>query len=309
MVKQIFILFFIIHNISVLSQNYLLYQKQITKAENFILDSNYNDAVNLYDSLFKSYDFVFVENCYTACQTAVYIKNFDKALYFYEKGIMQGLTKEMFYKDSILKELTKQKGWDEINYDLLRNSYIKKIDLNVKNKIIELSELDQKYRNKYDRNIFTKMIYHLKWKKVLKYIVEDEIIPIIKTYHYPGEKAIGIFETSSIVGASLTTNILLHYFSFLKNDSLNKILLNEIDSGYLKPQEYIWFLDYQDNNNYIADTNKIDKNILNNLNKRRNELGLENVEVLIKKYNRGLNICNEIKKGNYKHIKLGYWCG
>ena len=41
------------------SQNYIDFQKNITRAEIAILDSNYNEASRIYYDLFQNYDFVF----------------------------------------------------------------------------------------------------------------------------------------------------------------------------------------------------------------------------------------------------------
>ena len=57
------------------SQNYIDFQKNITRAEIAILDSNYTEASNIYYDLFQNYDFVFLGNCVSACQSAIAINN------------------------------------------------------------------------------------------------------------------------------------------------------------------------------------------------------------------------------------------
>jgi len=84
------ILFFCISQ-GVRSQGYIQFQKEITRAEIAILDSNYTEASNIYYTLFQNYDFVFLGNCVSACQSAIAINNDSLAFYFGERAIKHGL--------------------------------------------------------------------------------------------------------------------------------------------------------------------------------------------------------------------------
>jgi hypothetical protein len=57
------------------SQDYIDFQKNITRAEVAILDSNYTEAATIYYDLFQNYDFMFLGNCLSACQSAIAINN------------------------------------------------------------------------------------------------------------------------------------------------------------------------------------------------------------------------------------------
>jgi hypothetical protein len=74
----------------VFGQDYIEYQRAITKAEKFILDSNYRAAINIYDSVFVQYDFAFAEHCFTAARTAVVAGNNPMAANFLKRCIAQG---------------------------------------------------------------------------------------------------------------------------------------------------------------------------------------------------------------------------
>lgn len=73
--KYLLFLYFFVMLGFVFSQNYIDFQKNITRAEIAILDSNYTEASRIYYDLFQNYDFVFLGNCVSACQSAIASNN------------------------------------------------------------------------------------------------------------------------------------------------------------------------------------------------------------------------------------------
>ena len=67
----------------------------------------------------------------------------------------------------------------------------------MRGKINELHALDQKWRNKHELhswNFLWRPIIGLQWRKVVRRIVENELMPLINKYGYPGERLIGVEE-------------------------------------------------------------------------------------------------------------------
>src|SRR5690554_7588892 len=75
-------------------KNYLVYHKQAREIENKILDSSYSEAVKMYHSLFREYDFVFAEDCFRAAQTAMIDKDSISVLTFLKRSTLQGIKME-----------------------------------------------------------------------------------------------------------------------------------------------------------------------------------------------------------------------
>jgi len=60
-------------------QDYQEYHKQIVEAEKLIGDEKFKEALNIYDQVFMTYDFVFSRDYKIAAQLALYIDERQKA--------------------------------------------------------------------------------------------------------------------------------------------------------------------------------------------------------------------------------------
>ena len=331
MKKTLSLYFFILSATNIYSQsNYIEYHKEARFIESYILDSSYVKAVQLYKNLFSEYDFVFAEDCFRAAQTATFINDSISSFLFLERAVNQGVTKERIVNDSILIDLKRMKYWSifEGNYDSIRNEYIAVIDWNLRQKINEIHDLDQKYRDKHELhplNFIWRPLIWIKWKKTTKKIVENELIPLIKKHGFPNEKLIGLDEASfhlkhkrDKLKSNYAFIILIHYYSIPRTTNFNELLLSAIKSGNIHPSQYASIIDFQatcgkgkyyKGLHYNEWHNSKNENELDEINKNRIEIGLESFEIYLKKFNRGLEICKEIKKGNHKHIRFWLWCG
>ncbi|MCH2231365.1 MAG: hypothetical protein MK105_13570 [Crocinitomicaceae bacterium] len=309
------------------SHSYVDYHSEIRKAEEFILDSNYSSAIERYNETFSKYEFIFLQHAVTATQVAMEAKDTSAAEVFCYRAIKQGLKFEMIYSDPILSQLTLTKNWSNIEegYDSLRLIYLSKIDTSLRKKINSLYRLDRKYRDKHEThpwNFIWRPFIWMKWKKVTKHIVENELKPIIESKGYPGEKLIGVDEkhmfhnkSKDSYGSFFVTTILMHYYSVPRPEDLNEPMLKEIELGNLLPEHFATFMDYQAefgkskyyNGSYYNQWHKnSDPEAVEEINAVRSAIGLEDLETLKKKEKRGINHC---KKKNTAIIKLWYFCG
>src|SRR5690606_22197093 len=123
-------------------------------------------------------------------------------------------------------------------YDSLRRIYIGRVNWELRFKMNQLYDLDQKWRDKHELhpwNFLWRPFIWAKWKKVTKKIVVNELTPLIDSLGFPGEKLIGLDEKwmhykrrTDGVGTSFAFMILVHYFSKPREISLNEILYKEI---------------------------------------------------------------------------------
>lgn len=324
------VLFIVLSSSSFTQENYLEYHKQAREIENKILDSSYSEAVKMYHSLFREYDFVFAEDCFRAAQTACVDGDTTSAFTFLKRATKQGLTMKRILTDSLLVDLQKSNNWTEYEskYDSLRKIYSASINWELRSKINELYDLDQFYRDKHELhpwNFLWRPLIAVKWKKVVREIVENELTPLILKYGFPNEKLIGLDEASfhhkhqyDKLKSNFAFIILVHYFSHSRPTTLNEILLSNIETGNISPRQYASLIDFQaqwGRNKYYKGlhynewhSSKNEKD-LDQINKNREAIGLEDLETKKVKYQRGLDACKARNLGHYKHIKFWIFCG
>src|SRR5690554_6626683 len=100
-------------------QDYIRYHQIRMKAEKAILDTNYSDAVAIYDALFNEYDFVFAKHIYTATQTAIENNDLKKAFDLIKKEVLKGIKINEFDNDSILVKLKKTQDGMSLNLGMI----------------------------------------------------------------------------------------------------------------------------------------------------------------------------------------------
>lgn len=310
--KQNYILFvfLVLLKISFSQENYIDYQKAITKAETCILDSNYTRALEIYDSTFQEYDFVFLKHCITACEVACELKKNELAFNLLRRAVKQGYKLNSLNADKynistnnkIMRLSSIDKDWGDFlkDYDSLRNIYITSIDWELRRKINNLYDLDQKWRDKHELhpwNFLWRPFIWLKWKSVVGKIVEDELVPIIKEKGYPGEKLIGVSEKNmhhkfniDFYSHVQTGTIFIHFFSSKRKHFDDSIFLDEVKKGNLNINSYCSIQNfnaqfsknkktkgkfYFHRDNYSSKKfNKMKEASLESVNKRRFEIGL-----------------------------------
>lgn len=328
--KYLLFLYFFVMSSFAFSQNYIDFQKNITRAEIAILDSNYNEASNIYYDLFQNYDFVFLGNCVSACQSAIASNNDTLAFYFAERAIKHGLKMNQIETDKTLKLLITKPQWKAFSahYDSLRAIYTKSVNWELRKKINELHDRDQLWRDRHELqwwNLLWKPLIKRRWYKELEKIVEIELVPLINQYGYPGEKLIGIdekymhhkFREEHYI-SFMVSLILIHYYS--KNRSLDDtFLIEEIKKGNLNAKQFADFHDFRartsGKNDYYCQwywnlkfLMQINKNVTEeDVNKRRAEIGLGTHEQRMREQKNFINSRGKIYNNDPKpYVKIIY---
>lgn len=308
------------------SQDYIEYHKRVVEAERRVLDSNYFEAVNIYQEILNEYEFVYASDCYTAAQTAVVISDFKRAMLFISKGFKQGLTLSMIEQDSLLVKLKSSSYWETIinNYDSLRSIYRSNINSELSELIDSVYRLDIKWRNKHELktwNFLWKPVIRMIWFSKTKKIVEQTLFPSIIEYGYPGEKLIGLNKNSIMnrldnyesKNSTLAFIILIHYYSKPRKSQINNILKNEISKGNITPSQYASIMDFQAKwgkqkyyqSSYLNEWHITDDTTkIYEIDIERTKIGLESLKVKEAKFQRGYIIGKEKKNGNFQNIYL-----
>ena len=314
------------------SSPFIQYSSIIQKGESYILDNDLGDALKSYDKALLLIEKPLASDCFTALQVAAYLEKNKKFGKFLKKGFANGLVPKDLSKDSLLSSFVEQNQLDSIvqeTYEEYGKMYSKNINGFLSDTISKISLYDNKWKVYYNDSLASlnknkAEFYDSKYDSIVTQLVEEKLIPLISKYGYPGERQIGIqrvrsksepYDYSFVNNTTLF--VLLHYYSNPKGCKYNTLLYEEMKKGNLRPEHYAIIMDYQvkygDNNcnvlpyyewGEISDTANTEK-----VNSRRAEIGLGKYELIKKKNERGMEICYETDKGNYKHIKLFYWCG
>jgi len=196
--KSIILLsFFSVESISANeNQDYTHYHLQVMKAEKLITTEAYHQALQVYESLFEAYNFIFLRDYQIATQLALITNNKKKAKTYLKQGILAGWTLKSIKKNKYLTPLWGNGNWKSIKneYKTLRKQY-------------EEATINQKIRTQVkgmytkDQKKAFKALFRFTSKGQDKYTEQKfaphsekqmaELEDILASYGYPGEQLIG----------------------------------------------------------------------------------------------------------------------
>tara|TARA_R110002072_G_scaffold265397_2_gene424268 strand:+ start:219 stop:1214 length:996 start_codon:yes stop_codon:yes gene_type:complete len=235
---------------SIEPKNYQKYHEQINKAENFIGEEEFPEALKVYNEIFNSFDFVFVKDYKIAAQLALFLKDKKTALEIIKKGIAGGWDIKSLNKNQYLSKLQDDPLWEgnKEAYFELRKKYEDRINHGLRSEVHEMFKMDQKKA----RGALFRIGDQAKEKYAMKkFAPHSEIqlkkfIKILEDQGYPGEQLIG--------NNFWMSTILSHHNSISKDyvirDSLYNFikpkLIEAIWKGQISPYEFAmiddWYL-------------------------------------------------------------------
>jgi len=132
------------------SQNYIEYQREITKAENLFFDTLYSASIKQYRKTFDAYEFNFPRDCMVAAQVAAYAKDDTSAFYFLRKAARFGASMERIKTTYRLRPLQKSPLWQPFlkDYDEQRKLYYAGINWPYRELCNKFSNKDNQLRDK-----------------------------------------------------------------------------------------------------------------------------------------------------------------
>lgn len=198
------------------NSDYSNYYTLINKAEKRIfVDSAISDGLSIYLYAFNAYDFVFLTDCITAMQIALYAKDENYFLKFSLKGFQNGLLPRHLSKINYIKHNQQYvKNLDTLieMYKRNRPAYFKRIDTITLKKMISLYVNDQKFKNSQKNNVgIDEKSYKLEIQKTISSLRE-----IITNKGFPTEKIIGVDQNDIMKELNLHNMDVYEYFNLFK---------------------------------------------------------------------------------------------
>ncbi len=214
------------------------------KAELQIVDSNYTNAISFYDSAFKNLAVPLSQDMYNYSICAVLEKKYGIAYDAIKFLIERGCDTTMFYKNPVFHDFRnlEQKRIRK-QYPKFISNRRKYIDSNIIKDIFEMNEADQYFFRKRQNNLSNKPLIDSLQKN------DDSITLNLKKYfsifQYLHEGVIGVRVEDSKLSCYPIFNILVrHHYQNLKYD-LTPILRNALESGYIKPELYASWVEFE----------------------------------------------------------------
>jgi hypothetical protein len=256
--------------------NYIPYYLKVYEADSLYIIKDYKKSFKILDSLFNIFQpkNTFRINEYeTFCKIKIILKKNLVKNDFVKLMSQYGYSKIWIESDSILNLFFDSKKDIQKKYNLYRELYLQKINLDLRKKIVMLVEEDQKYR------IGNKNSNTVNMRRVTDSVNEIEIIKIFDTYGYPNIDLIGNY---TIDDKEVLVDPILYHTSTSKNNQyfLTKIF-EYVRKGKADPSTYAFMVDRlklhrKENQNYGTFENKINSST-KVINENRRNIGLPSI--------------------------------
>ena len=221
-----------------------------TEALKLIASEKYDAALLVYEQLFDEYDFVFVREYQIATQLAIYVNDKQKAIKYLKEGVLSGWEMKSIKKNKYLDEFRKDKVWKSIEseYPNLNTHYKSALNQKEREHVKKMYSKDQKKAIKALFRLSSKAQNNYAENKFAPHSEKQmaELVKILETYGYPGEKLIG--------NNYWMSTILSHHNSistaYNKKDTiypeLRPELMAALKNGQMSPYEFAtlddWYL-------------------------------------------------------------------
>lgn len=230
------------------AQNHLNYYETINKAEIANLDKNFRISDSIYRIAFKLTGNPFKEDYLLASINSEKLKDYQKTFEYLKKGISNGLTLKRINKK--ISKFKESKEWKTLQkeYNTLRENYLKTLNINLRNEITKMAELDQKAR----KPIFGS------YKQMHKTDNDNynRLIEIIKENgnKWPGFSVIGEISPNGKYDFDLIGTIAIMPLHF-KTEQVKKLepyMQEAVLNGDMYPYQYARIIDYRLKNMVVS---------------------------------------------------------
>lgn len=125
-------------------QSYVEYYMAVNQAENLIYDLKYEEALSVYTELLDAYPHIFYKDLHNACLCALKLHNHQLAYELAKNLVMHGYELTDF-EDLAFEELRNSEYWTVFleEYTIIHNNYLSGLDNELREKYIELGQIDQ----------------------------------------------------------------------------------------------------------------------------------------------------------------------
>ncbi|WP_459210871.1 hypothetical protein [Aquimarina rhabdastrellae] len=224
-------------------ENYIAYQKCISKTEEFILLGKLNEALEYYLKLGETYSFMFPRDSYMGLQLAAYLedkKNFD---FFVSLAARSGCFESFLKSNLHIKRYIKNYGWNEKEFAKSNDIYINNINHDLKKELTVDFKYDRKSMLRYKYIPLYKQHLFKKWELETKKITEKLAVNII-SYGFPSYKIIGTDDIKLFKG-SLTSDMAIIILAHdpERIEEMDQSLFFEVKKGNLPIRGYAFLRD------------------------------------------------------------------
>lgn len=301
----------------VLCQVTLDYHMHTSEALCLMLDSNYEESLNLYSEVILNNKNAIPKDCFIASQLAAFLRKDSLCNTLLERGLIYGMPKNEIALNPHLSAQQVRFPLDESRMDSLIYLYQNSIDTVYKKEIIRMYQRDQVLRNK-NETFFNALLFNHKLKPKLwkdwNELSEDNVDrlhQLISEKGFPSEFTIGtndgLLDSSnySSLGSDYAMIMIAHYDSSWH--VLKDLLWTSLRNGTISPKQFALTRDFatrsymndkKTNNSYsdykyfirwTHNSNRLNKKILRarytwieehteEINKSRKEIGLPTIE-------------------------------
>jgi hypothetical protein len=283
--KLLCVLLFV--NFSLCAQpNYLDYHQRVVDAEHLIVAGNYKEALANYQSIFDSYDFIFLKDYKVAAQLAVFVQCRSDAVLYVKRAIADGWTPKKIRKNKLARSVLDSISKTEV--DSLIDRYDRRLNEELKGRVHGLYKEDQRMALKAFLKIGKASRTRFAEEKFAPHSEQQmvQVMDILATYGYPGEQLIG--------NDYWMSTVLSHHNSisteYNKSDTLyahiRPALFAALEKGEISPFELAlienWKVASESNHGkasygYLGPT--LDTTTIKTTNELRRRVGLRSIEL------------------------------
>lgn len=177
------------------AQNYLEYHREVIRAEECIVRTQFDESLEIYRALTGNYDHVFLRDIKVAAQLSAHVNDREQLFYFLEAGMKKGWTSKAIMRMKVMKKFRRDDRWKVIksNEDQFKKEFANRINLQLREEVKKMLAEDQK------KAIRVALTPVKKWRDRYtnrKFVPNNRaqvrrLNQIIDESGYPGEKIIG----------------------------------------------------------------------------------------------------------------------
>lgn len=218
------------------------YYPKVNQAEMFIVEGNYQEALQVYQDAFASVSFSPSIDLYNAVVCALYLDEWPVAKSFLIRIIGRNVEPLFLWRRLKPFQEVLEPHWEVIKaYPRMLSEHE-----NYRQELYEMEDLDQEFRNRQNANeLYADTIAAIDQRNI------ERFCELVEQYGFPGEHLFGA--EKQILTIDFPASIVLrHYFQGLSNgddttDRLTGILEEAVKRGELEPNLMAYLLSVQNN--------------------------------------------------------------
>ena len=216
------------------------YYPLVNKAELSILESNYSEALELYQEAFKAVPTPFARDYYNAAVCAMLLENKKQSLTYLEKLASKGVSIDYLAQQPVFDAMQTTKQWRKFKrkYPKYRKQYDSQVNLDLR------ADLDELYaRDQYFREAKGGLRVYADTLRKIEAANTEQFLEWVKTYGYPGEALIGVGDT--LEQLPRFSIIIQRQTKARQGYDFSKILSEAVKQGRISPQAAAYLIEQQ----------------------------------------------------------------